>query len=117
MKKVILFTSFVVSLVATSACKKPELNKDAPLCIQQMIDQALNEPVQNPGMEVWKWTDNNDTYYYVTSGCCDQYNYLYDDKCNIVCAPDGGFTGAGDGNCPVFQGTVVKTLVWEDPRN
>jgi hypothetical protein len=116
MKKIVALASFAFLLVALSACNKPELLQEAPPCIQKKINQALNKPVQNPGMKVWKWTDASNTYYYVTSDCCDQFNYLYDDKCNIVCAPDGGFSGGGDGNCPNFQGTLVKTLVWEDPR-
>lgn len=117
MKNVVLFASIAFLLIVASACKKPDLQEDVPPCIKQKINQAINQPVQNPPMQVWKWTDNSNTYYYVTSGCCDQFNYLYDDKCNIVCAPDGGFSGGGDGNCPTFQGTVVKTLVWKDPRN
>ena len=117
MKNVVLFTGLAVLLIAVSACNKPDLQTDVPNCIEKKIKKAMNASVQNPPMEVWKWTDNSNTYYYVTSGCCDQFNYLYDDKCNIVCAPDGGFSGGGDGNCPTLQGTVVKTLVWKDPRN
>jgi hypothetical protein len=39
-------------------------------------------------------------YYYAVSGCCDQLNPLYDAEGEYVCAPDGGFTGRGDGRCP-----------------
>jgi len=47
----------------------------------------------------------------------EEFNFLYDDNCKKVCAPDGGFSGAGNGNCPDFQGTIERTLVWEDQRN
>src|SRR5688500_15649158 len=53
-------------------------------------------------------------YYYAVSGCCDQLNPLFDAEGKYVCAPDGGFTGRGDGQCPVdlvriewSQGTSV----------
>ena len=39
-------------------------------------------------------------YYYAGSECCDQLNALYDAEGEYVCAPDGGFTGRGDGRCP-----------------
>jgi hypothetical protein len=39
-------------------------------------------------------------YYYAVSGCCDQLNALFDAAGGYVCAPDGGFTGRGDGRCP-----------------
>ncbi|MFQ5447533.1 MAG: hypothetical protein ACE5FF_11420 [Saprospiraceae bacterium] len=26
-----------------------------------------------------------------------------DENCNLVCAPDGGFTAGRDGNCPNFR--------------
>ena len=47
---------------------------------------------------------------------CDQFNYLYDSDCNIICAPDGGFIGTGDGKCPDFIEPIKKTLIWEDLR-
>jgi hypothetical protein len=39
-------------------------------------------------------------YYYALSGCCDQLNPVFDAEGKYVCAPDGGFTGRGDGRCP-----------------
>ena len=39
-------------------------------------------------------------YYYVRSPCCDLHNYLFASDGSYVCAPDGGFTGRGDGKCP-----------------
>ena len=75
-----------------------------------------NKPVQNPPAEIWEWKIDNTSYYYITSDCCDQFNYLYDSDCNVVCAPDGGFTGAGDGKCTDLNEPTQKTLIWEDLR-
>jgi len=38
--------------------------------------------------------------YLIPSPCCDKFDYLYDSKGVILCAPAGGFTGGGDGSCP-----------------
>jgi hypothetical protein len=90
--------------------------KDVPNCVKIKIRKIKREEVRNPPAIVWEWKVNGKTYYYITSDCCDQFNYLYDDNCKEVCAPDGGFSGEGDGNCPEFNGQVEKTLIWEDGR-
>ena len=97
-----------------SSCEKEEI--DAPSCIIDKVREIQKEGVYNPPAQVWMWLVDGETYYYITSDCCDQFNYLYDSECNIVCAPDGGITGNGDGQCPEFTGPVEKTLIWEDTR-
>jgi len=112
MKKIILiaFIGIVIS------CKNTNVTVISPNCIETKIQKLKNEPVQNPPAKVWKWKVDGQTYYYITSNCCDQYNYLFTSNCEIVCAPDGGITGKGDGKCPVFTNKIIKTLVWEDKR-
>ena len=112
----IVSLALLIAPLYITSCSKIDVKKDVPFCIEQKIKEIKNEPVQNPPAEVWEWKTDTETYYYITSDCCDQYNYLYDDDCNIVCAPDGGFTGNGDGQCPDFSSTPVKTLIWEDER-
>lgn len=111
----IIFGLFIISL-ACSSCKKDEEEIETKTCIEIKIDELKNEQVQNPPAKIWEWKADSKTYYYVTSGCCDQFNFLYDHNCNKVCAPDGGFSGNGDGNCPEFNSEIEKTLVWEDNR-
>ncbi len=89
---------------------------DIPPCIENKIDEIKNVDVYDSPAEVWLWEVDGISYYYITSDCCDQYNLLYDRECNIVCAPDGGMTGGGSGDCPNFNGQIEKTLVWKDDR-
>ena len=107
---------FVFMAMLPVACEKSDLKKDVPDCIESKINEIKHEAVRTPPGSVWEWKVDGKTYYYITSDCCDQFNYLYDDNCNEVCAPDGGFTGDGDGQCPDFQGQIIKTLVREDNR-
>jgi len=118
-KKVFLAAGMLLSglLLFAYGCETSDSEIDAPTCIRAQIQQILSEPVRNPPAMVWKWEVDGQTYFYITSDCCDQFNYLYDTACNIVCAPDGGITGDGDGNCPEFSGQIEKTLVWEDHRS
>ena len=106
----------IACLFLFSNCNKSDETDAIPTCIQAKIETLKTAPIQNPPAEVWKWEVDGATYYYITSDCCDQYNYLYNENCVIVCAPDGGITGNGDGNCPNFTNEIIKTLVWEDNR-
>ena len=112
--KIIILLGIVV---LTINCKPSDLDIGAPKCIENKIEEVLNKEVSNPPTQVWKWEVDGETFYYITSDCCDQFNNLYSENCDIVCAPDGGLTGQGDGKCPDFKGEIVQTLVWEDNRN
>jgi hypothetical protein len=104
--------------LAIFSCRSSlNLSKNVPSCVEKKIRAALDEPVQNPPLEVWEWKAAGSTYYYFTAPCCDQFNMLYDASCNYVCAPDGGFTGRGDGKCPEFESEPEKTLIWKDERD
>ncbi len=114
MKKLCFILIFALAFLGS--CSELELKVDVPNCIEKKIRNLKQYGVQNPPAKVWQWKVDGKTYYYITSDCCDQYHYLYDDDCNIVCAPYGGITGTGDGKCPEFKGEIEKTLVWEDTR-
>ena len=115
-QSMVITIGLILTALTLSSCEKPDLAKEAPNCIERKIRKIMAKDVWNPPASVWEWKVDGKTYYYITSDCCDQFNYLYDDKCNEVCAPDGGFTGTGDGNCPPFNGPVERTLLWEDDR-
>ena len=44
--------------------------------------------------------------YLISSPCCDKYDYFYDSRGVILCAPCGGFTGRGDGSCDDLFGAA-----------
>ena len=44
--------------------------------------------------------------YLIPSPCCDKYDYFYDSRGVILCAPSGGFAGRGDGSCAEILGTA-----------
>lgn len=117
MKSLPICLSLLCLIVIISCNKKSSITTEIPACIEAKIEEFKQQPVQNPPVEIWKWeTKGGENYYYITSPCCDQYNYIHDENCNEICAPDGGITGDGDGNCPDFEENVVQTLVWKDNR-
>ena len=91
---------------------------DAPNCIDDKINDIRNGHVWNPPAKIYSYTYQKQTVYYFPPRCCDIPSTLYDENCNIICSPDGGLTGGGDGKCPdFFSSRTNEKLIWEDKRN
>jgi hypothetical protein len=112
------WTLFILLLAVLKAgdCNKEKAAKIPP-CIQEKIDAIQQQPKFNPPATVYRYWYNNKYVYLFSSDCCDQYNYLYDKDCTLICAPSGGLTGKGDGKCPNFkQMASDEKLIWKDSR-
>jgi hypothetical protein len=102
---------------ATSPVPAPATAACPPDKIRAKIAELKAQPKANPAFEVWSYTYKGQLVYLVTADCCDQYTTVYDACLNMLCAPSGGFTGRGDGQCPDFNEKATdKKLVWRDPR-
>ena len=110
----ILISLVILSLL--TYCREDDGDNITPACIERIIQAIKRADVQNFPSQVWRWEDATKIYYYITADCCDQFSALYDLECRLICAPDGGLTGGGDGRCPTFGKDLKKTLVWQDPR-
>jgi hypothetical protein len=114
--KSVLFTLVIFLTIAAQKCKK-EFDDDIPVCIRQKIQQIKKEARWNPPAEVYEYRYDNKRVFYFSSNCCDQFNAVYDEQCNYICAPSGGITGKGDMKCKDFNDKAVKVkLVWRDER-
>lgn len=88
-----------------------------PICIKALVEKMKSELVTNPPSKLYSYTYNKKTVYYVPPVCCDNFSDLYDDSCEIIAHPDGGFTGRGDGKIPNFEKEKSnEKLIWEDKR-
>jgi len=116
-KPYLLSMLLIVFLLMFSFCKKVDVPKDTPDCIKDKIKQIQKEEVRNPSAKVYKCVYDGQTVYYFPPYCCDIPGELYDTDCNLICQPDGGLTGDGDGTCTDFfdERTDVE-LIWEDDR-
>jgi hypothetical protein len=96
--------------ISTQKPKKPDW-------VSTQIIQLQNAPVGNPPQSIWQYEYNGKTVYYIPPQCCDQFSQLYEASGNLICAPDGGITGRGDGKCPdFFQVRKNGVLIWRDTR-
>lgn len=102
--------------LAGNAAQKSEADT-VPACIKNLVATFKAEEKQNPPRKVYSYIYNEKTVYYVPAICCDFFSDLYDDKCNIIGHPDGGFTGKGDGKVPDFdRAKTNEKLIWADKR-
>ena len=109
--------SLIVFLIFTGTCMHVT-QSDNPAWVNQLIEKFEKEPVGNPPQSIWRYDYNGETVYFVPAQCCDKFSALYDKDGRVICAPDGGITGRGDGRCPDFFSERTKEkLIWEDPRS
>lgn len=91
---------------------------EVPQCVLDKIIIFQEEAKANPPRTVYQYQYNGRIVYYITAPCCDIYPQLFDENCNLLCAPDGGFTGRGDGKCIDFNKIkTAKKLIWQDKRD
>jgi hypothetical protein len=88
-----------------------------PPWLKARIAAVLAERKRNPITRIFKYNYGGQTVYYISAPCCDQYSQVLDTKGKLVCQPDGGITGKGDGKCADFdKNKTNEKLVWQDPR-
>jgi hypothetical protein len=108
MKKLFAFT-----LLAVVACDI--FDRDVPMVCPTCVE-VLTKKGDAP-LEIWRYRYQGQYVYIVIPDCCDQYISLYDEECQFICAPSGGFTGKGDGRCPGFYEIATEgVLVWKAKR-
>jgi hypothetical protein len=113
MKSRFLVFIIIIFLVGCSQAT-PSSN---PAWVDKLIKQFGSDPVGNPPQSILSYDYNGQVVYFVPAQCCDQYSMLYDASGSVICAPDGGFTGKGDGKCPdFFTERSNEQLIWQDFR-
>jgi hypothetical protein len=111
-----LFTAVIFFSIAYQKCGK-QAAPVIPDCIQAKIEAIKKQPRWNPPATVEEYRYKGQRIFVFSSNCCDQYNEAFDESCNYICAPSGGYTGKGDRKCEDFkQEAQFVKLVWKDDR-
>jgi len=114
MKKFILIASLAILLLA--ACEDTEQSTN-PAWVDQLIEQFEKAPAGNPPLSIWQYEYKGETVYFVPAHCCDIASVVYDASGEVICSPDGGITGKGDGRCDdFFDQRSNEQLIWKDER-
>jgi hypothetical protein len=94
-----------------------DLPSGTPKSIEMKIKDISRDGVRNPPASVWQYNYQDQIVYYIPPHCCDIPSELFDANGNLICSPDGGFTGKGDNKCPDFFTTrTEEKLIWKDNR-
>ena len=113
---------FVVVAVALAGCgaSMPGTGSEqtpVPAAITALIHELEGQPVANPPAYIASYEYAGQVVYYEPPRCCDIYGNLYDAMGQVICHPDGGLTGKGDGRCPeFFNQRKNEVIIWRDAR-
>lgn len=95
--------------------ENPETKDSLPACVRHMINERKKDIPPELPQSITAYSYEGKTVYYFKEGCCDQFNPVYDDSCHLLGAPDGGFTGRGDGKLPeFFNKAKMIGVVWKE---
>src|SRR5438034_11845104 len=110
-------TALFLAASLTAACTMDASVGNDPEWLATLIRELENQPVANPPAFIARYDYRGQVVYYLPARCCDIPSNVYNADGAIVCHPDGGFSGSGDGRCSDFfaQRTNEK-IVWQDPR-
>ncbi|MEO8453169.1 MAG: hypothetical protein ABI647_25495, partial [Gemmatimonadota bacterium] len=92
----------LVLLPALWACSPEPPAESIPDWLRAKITELEHAPVANPPLWVGRYDYTGQVVYYVPPHCCDIMSALLAADGTVICAPDGGMTGRGDGRCPDF---------------
>jgi hypothetical protein len=107
---ILIFTFCVTALAQESTSALPQW-------LQLKILKFESMPPSNPPRSVHQSSYEGKTVYYIPPICCDIGSELYDETGKLLCSPDGGFTGRGDGRCHLFNvGEAMSSTLWRDNR-
>jgi len=107
----------VVLVLFLAACAQTSQSGN-PEWVDQLIKQFEQDPVGNPPLSIWQYEYNGQVVYFVPAHCCDIASVVYDASGAVLCSPDGGITGKGDGRCDdFFTQRTNEVLIWKDSRS
>lgn len=116
-KRPLVAAVVAAALTACATSFPTDVEADRPAWLQTLIAQIASEPVTNPPSSIIRYKYDGATVYYRLARCCDIFADLYDESGTLICHPDGGITGSGDGKCTDFAATrSEEQVVWTDRR-
>lgn len=109
----LVFLWFIL-FAACSGNRKSSSSNSLPPCLDSLVKNLSGQQPDGSPESITRYRYNSQTVYYAVARCCDQYNTVYDEQCNVLGHPDGGITGRGDGMLPdFFTKATDKKLIWE----
>ncbi len=117
MKKIFLILSFLFlnnlfgcSPINTDNIGTPSNN---PAWVNEEIAFAKHSPSNTP-ITITRYHYHGKTVYYISPAVADGFSQLFDLNHRLICSPEGGLTGHGDGQCNDFATQAKnKTILFK----
>jgi len=109
----------LLALALSAGCATTRLtnSESLPPWLTSLIHELESQRVANPPAFIARYDYRGAVVYYLPPRCCDIWSNLYDVDGAIICHPDGGLSGSGDGRCADFLAQRTnERVVWRDPR-
>lgn len=112
-RQIFIFLAFIAISIKVSG-------QELPSFVEDLIEnyKAETDGLVSP-VEIWRYDYDGEPVFYLPlarSYCCDIPSVLYSVRGDLICRPDGGFTGDGDSRCPNFVARpAAGVLVWRGP--
>jgi hypothetical protein len=105
----------LIVVLAASSLRASAQSEIPPFVAQLIAEYKAAGPGESPG-RVWRYRFKGGAVFYVPPlFCCDIMSRLYDSQGKLLCHPDGGIAGSGDGKCPdFFRERSDEELLWSD---
>lgn len=108
----------LVAVLADCTQHLAPLESSHPAWLASLIRQLESEPTANSPAHIAEYVYRGQTVYYLPPRCCDVPSGLHNEAGAILCEPDGGLTGRGDGRCPrFFEERRNERIIWRDKRS
>jgi hypothetical protein len=115
--KHLVIVAAAVALAGCGAAPGAGSGSPVPAAITALIHELESQPIANPPAYLASYEYAGRVVYYVPPRCCDIFGDLYDAAGKVICHPDGGLTGKGDGRCPDFLNQRKnEVILWRDLR-
>jgi hypothetical protein len=104
----------LLATVALTACGGATSGTDptpVPAKVTSLIHELKTQSPPNSPDYIARYDYQGAMVYYVPPRCCDIFSDLYDASGQLICHPDGGLAGHGDGRCPDFLSRRTNELI------
>lgn len=113
----LLLLALSLGLAVSCGRESPVAPKPLPSWLTSLMRQLESEPVANPPGFIARYEYKREVVYYVPPRCCDIASAVYRGDGTLLCQPEGGLAGTGDGRCADFVAERKnEQIIWRDPR-
>ncbi len=117
LRRQLVLLTFLISVACGHNAVAPDSASSMPAWLAALIHELEAQPVANPPAFIARYDYKDQSVYFLPQRCCDIMSVLYRADGSVMCHPDGGLNGGGDGKCvDFFVARKNEWIIWRDAR-